>query len=61
LTDWMGLTDNAAEENAEAVKEASEKNIKNIQEQGKAREDLYNLTKDMSNAEIEALEKQLGI
>jgi hypothetical protein len=61
LTDWMGLTDNAAEENAEAVKESSEKNIKNIQEQGKAREDLYNLTKDMSNAEIEALEKQLGI
>ena len=61
LTDWMGLTDNAAEENAEAVKEASAKNIKNIQEQGKAREDLYNLTKDMSNAEIEALEKQLGI
>jgi hypothetical protein len=61
LTDWMGLTDNAAEENAEAVKEASAKNIKNIQDQGKAREDLYNLTKDMSNAEIEALEKQLGI
>jgi hypothetical protein len=61
LTDWMGLTDNAAEENAEKVKETSEANIKNIQEQGKAREDLYNLTKDMSNAEIEALEKQLGI
>jgi len=61
LTDWLGLTDNAAEENAEKVKETSEANIKNIQEQGKAREDLYNLTKDMSNAEIEALEKQLGI
>lgn len=61
LTDWLGLTDNAAEENAEKVKETSEANIKNIQEQGKAREDLYNLTKDMSNAEIETLEKQLGI
>ena len=61
LTDWLGLTDHAAEENAEKVKETSEANIKNIQEQGKAREDLYNLTKDMSNAEIAALEKQLGI
>lgn len=61
LTDWLGLTDNAAEENAEKVKETSEANIKNIQEQGKAREDLYNLTKDMSDAEIAALEKQLGI
>jgi hypothetical protein len=61
LTDWMGLTDNAAEENAEKVKETSEANIKNIQEQGKAREELYNLTKDMSNAEIAALEEKLGI
>lgn len=61
LTDWLGLTDHAAEENAEKVKETSEANIKNIQEQGKAREDLYNLTKDMSDAEIAALEKQLGI
>jgi hypothetical protein len=57
----MGLTDNAAEENAEKVKETSEANIKNIQEQGKAREELYNLTKDMSNAEIAALEEKLGI
>jgi hypothetical protein len=61
LTDWLGLTDNAAEENAEKVKETSEANIKNIQEQGKAREDLYNLTKDMSKAEIAALEEKLGI
>jgi len=61
LTDWIGLTDNAAEENAEKVKETSEANIKNIQEQGKAREDLYNLTKDMSKAEIDALEEKLGI
>lgn len=61
LTDWIGLTDYAAEENAAKVKETSEANIKNIQEQGKAREDLYNLTKDMSDAEIAALEKQLGV
>jgi hypothetical protein len=61
LTDWMGLTDNAAEENAEAVKESSEKNIENIKAQSKARQDLYNLTKDLSDDEIDDLEDRLGI
>jgi hypothetical protein len=61
LTDWMGLTDNAAEENAEAVKESSEKNIESIKQQSKAQQDLYNLTKDLSDEEIAALEKKYGI
>jgi hypothetical protein len=61
LTDWMGLTDNAAEENAEAVKESSEKNIESIKAQSKARQDLYNLTKDLSDDEIDDLEDRLGI
>jgi hypothetical protein len=61
LTDWMGLTDNAAEENAEAVKESSEKNIESIKQQSKAQQDLYNLTKDLSDEEIAALEEKYGI
>ena len=61
LTDWMGLTDNAAEENAEAVKESSAKNIESIKQQSKAQQDLYNLTKDLSDEEIANLEKKFGI
>lgn len=61
LTDWMGLTDNAAEENAEAVKESSAKNIESIKQQSKAQQDLYNLTKDLSDEEVANLEKKFGI
>jgi hypothetical protein len=61
LTDYMGLTDNAAEENAEAVKESSEKNIDSIKQQSKAQQDLYNLTKDLSDEEIAMLEEKYGI
>ena len=61
LTDAMGLTDNAAEENAEAVKESSEKNIESIKQQSKAQQDLFNLTKDMSDEEIAMLEEKYGI
>jgi hypothetical protein len=57
----MGLTDNAAEENAEAVKESSEKNIESIKQQSKAQQDLFNLTKDMSDEEIAMLEEKYGI
>jgi hypothetical protein len=61
LTDWMGLTDNAAEENAEAVKESSAKNIESIKQQSKAQQDLFNLTKDLSDEEIAVLEEKFGI
>jgi hypothetical protein len=61
LTDAMGLTDNAAEENAEAVKASSEKNIESIKQQSKAQQDLFNLTKDMSDEEIAMLEEKYGI
>ena len=61
LTDWMGLTDNAAEENAEAVKEASEKNRESLKAESQARQELYNLTKDLSDEEIAAIEEKLGI
>lgn len=61
LTDWMGLTDNAAQENAEAVKAASESNIKAIDAEMAARKGLYNVTKDLSHEEIDAIEQQLGV
>jgi hypothetical protein len=61
LTDWMGLTDNAAQENAEAMKAASESNIKAIEAEMSARKGLYNVTKDLSNEEISAIEQQLGV
>jgi hypothetical protein len=61
LTDAMGLTDNAAEENAEAVKAASEKNRESLKAESKARQDLFNLTKDLSDEEIAAIEEKLGI
>jgi hypothetical protein len=61
LTDWMGLTDNAAQENAEAVKQASESNIKAIEAEMSARRGLYEVTKDLSLEEINAIEQQLGV
>ena len=61
LTDYMGLTDNAAEENAEAVKAASEKNRESLKAESQARQELYNLTKDLSDEEIAALEEKYGI
>jgi hypothetical protein len=61
LTDWLGLTDNAAEENAEAVKAASESNIKAIEKEMEARKGLYDVTKDLSLEEISAIEDQLGV
>lgn len=61
LTDFMGLTDNAAEENAEAVKESSAKNVESIKQQSKAQQDLFNLTKDLSDEEIALLEEKYGI
>ena len=61
LTDWLGLTDNAAQKNAETIKAASESNIKSIESEMAARIGLYNVTKDLSNEEITAIEDQLGI
>lgn len=61
LTDWLGLTDNAAQKNAETIKAASESNIKSIESEMSARIGLYNVTKDLTNEEITAIEDQLGI
>lgn len=61
LAEWMGLTDEAAEAHAEAMKEASESNIKAIDAEMSARRGLYDVTKDLTNEEISKIEEQLGI
>ena len=61
LTDWLGLTDNAAQKNAETIKAASESNIKSIEAEMAARIGLYNATKDLTLEEISKVENQLGV
>jgi hypothetical protein len=60
LTDWLGLTSYAAEENAEKVKKAQEENRKAIEETAKKQEEVYNLTQNLTEEEIKDLEKKLG-
>ena len=61
LTDWLGLTTYAEEENAEAVKKAEEEKRVAIDDTFNARKSVFNLTRDMSNEEIKQLEDRLGI
>jgi hypothetical protein len=61
LTDWLGLTDNAAEEAAENAKKQGEKRVKAAEDVSKSQQDLYNLTKDLTDEEIKLLEKRLGV
>jgi uncharacterized membrane protein len=60
LTDWLGLTSYAAEENAERVKKAQEENREQINETAKQQEEIFNLTQDLTEEEIKNLEKRLG-
>ena len=61
LTDWLGLTDNAAEENSAAIKESADKNIKSIQAEMAARKQLFDVTQNLSNEEISMIEEQTGL
>jgi hypothetical protein len=61
LTDWMGLTDNAAEENSAAIKESADQNIKSIQSEMAARKQLFDVTQNLSNEEISMIEEQTGL
>lgn len=61
FTDLLGLTDNAAEDFAVQAKKRSEDSIKNIENEAKAKEDIFNLTKNLSDEEIKLLEERLGI
>ena len=60
LTDWLGLTSYAAEENAERVKKAQEENREQINETAKQQEEIFNLTQGLTEQEIRNLEKRLG-
>ena len=61
LTDWMGLTDNAAEENAEVVKETSKIKEDALKQEMAARRSLLSLTQDLTEQEKQQIEEQLGI
>ncbi len=61
LTDALGLSSFAAEENLEQVKATSESNVKAIESEMAARQGLFNVTKDLSNEEISIIEEQLGV
>jgi hypothetical protein len=61
LTDWLGLTDNAAEENSAAIKESAEQNIKSIQSEMAARKQLFDVTQNLTNEEISMIEAQTGL
>jgi hypothetical protein len=61
LTDWLGLTDNAAEENSAAIKESADQNIKSIEAEMAARKQLFDVTQNLSNEEIAMIEAQTGV
>jgi hypothetical protein len=61
LTDWLGLTDNAAEENSAAIKESADQNIKSIEAEMAARKHLFDVTQNLSNEEIAMIEAQTGV
>jgi hypothetical protein len=61
LTDALGFTDTAAEENSAVIKETTEKNIKSIEAEMAARKQLFDVTKDLSNEEIAAIEASTGV
>ena len=60
LTDWLNLTSNAQEENAEKTKKAQEENRKQIDETAKKQEEIYNLTQNLTEEEIANLNKKLS-
>ena len=61
LTDALGFTDSAAEENSATIKKTSEQNIKNIEAEFAARNALFDVTKDLSLEEIAAIEASTGL
>ena len=59
LTDWLGLTAYAEEENAEKVKEAEESKRAEIEETSNRRKALYNITQDLTDNELSLFESQV--
>jgi hypothetical protein len=61
LTDWLGLTTHAQEEQAEAAKKAGESQRKEIDATAKAQQDYAKLIEGMTEEEAEAFAKAAGI
>ena len=61
LTDWLGLTTNAQEDNLEAAKKNGEEQRKQIDATAKAQQDLAKLTEGMTEDEVAAFQKAAGI
>jgi len=61
LTDALGFTDSAAEENSATIKKATEENIKNIEAEFAARNALFDVTKDLSIEELASIQASTGI
>jgi len=59
LTDWLGLTAYAEEENAEKVKEAEQSKRAEIEETSNRRKALYNITQDLTDNELSLFESQV--
>ena len=61
LTDWLGLTTNAANDYAEQTLKNGEDIKKAIQDEGAEREKLLGLVEGLTDEEIAAIEKKTGI
>ena len=61
LTDWLGLTTNALEDNAEAAKKNGEEQRAEIDKTANAQKNLLKLTEGMTEEEIGYFKKKAGI
>ena len=61
LTDALGFTDTAAEENSATIKKVTDENIKNIEAEYAARNALFDVTKDLSDEELQSIMLSTGL
>jgi hypothetical protein len=61
LTDWLGLTTNAQEDNAAAAKKNGEEQRKQIDATATAQKNLLKLTEGMTDEEVALFKKKAGI
>ena len=61
LTDWLGLTTNAQEEQAASAKKAGEEQRKQIDETATEQKNYAKLTENMTNEEVAQFNKKAGV
>ena len=61
LTDWMGFTENGAKDAAEAQIAASEETVARLEAQLEMQKKVYDVTKDLSDADLQQFEEITGI